>query len=341
MSPQALQILWFVLLGGLLTGYAILDGFDLGVGILHPLARNDHERRLVVNSIGPLWDGNEVWLVTFGGALFAAFPPAYAAIMSSLYLPVMFLLVSLVGRAISIEFRSKRPEAWWRAWWDWSFFLSSACVCLVFGVAAGNIIAGIPLGEDQDFHGSLLGLFSPYALLVGAFSLATCAMHGAAFLQLRTEGELQARAKIWCVRSFAIFLALFLLVTAATLLRVEHAADNFERWPAAWLIVLALAAAIANIPRSLYRGHALELFVSTSATIAALVFLLGMALFPRLVVSSLGTAYDLTVFDASSSPATLALMRNMAFIGLPLIGLYTFIVYRTFRGPVILDKHSY
>ncbi len=337
---SGLQILWFVILGVLLAGYAILDGFDLGVGVLHLFARGDRERRLTINSIGPLWDGNEVWLVTFGGALFAAFPEAYATILSAMYLPVIVLLFSLIGRAISIEFRSKRPSRAWRTYWDVSFSLSSAVVVLVFGVAAGNAIAGIPLDADAEYAGGLLDLFGVYPLTVGAFAVATAAMHGAIFLYLKTEGELQARVRGWMWRSFFVFLALYALTTGLTPVYAPHAFDNFEHWPAAWIVVALNVLAVANIPRAIHHGRPTYAFVSSCCTIAALVFLFGMALFPNLVVSSTD-APSLTVASAASSETTLKLMAYIAAIGAPLVMTYTGIVYWVFRGKVRLTKESY
>src|SRR5690606_13614919 len=179
-----LNTFWFLALGVLLTGYAILDGFDLGVGALHLFARSEFapgatehgERRILLNAIGPLWDGNEVWLVTFGGALFAAFPEAYATALSGFYLPFMGLLVALIGRAVAIEFRSKRPERWWRAYWDFSFSAASTLVVFIAGIAVGNAIRGIPIGADREFHGTLAGLLNPYALSLGAFAVVTPTM---------------------------------------------------------------------------------------------------------------------------------------------------------------------
>src|SRR5688572_5209694 len=165
-------ILWFFLLGLLLTGYAILDGFDLGVGILHPMAKTDEERRIFMNSIGPLWDGNEVWLVTFGGALFAAFPNAYATSFSAFYTPFMLLLFALIFRAVSMEFRSKRPGALWRKFWDMSFFAASVTATFLFGVAVGNSMLGIPIGADQEFTGTTVDFLRPYPFLVGALAVA-------------------------------------------------------------------------------------------------------------------------------------------------------------------------
>ncbi len=334
-----LNVLWFVLLGVLLTGYAILDGFDLGVGVLHLFVKGETERRLALNSIGPLWDGNEVWLVTFGGALFAAFPEAYATILSAMYFPIMIILFSLIGRAISIEFRSKRKSAAWRAYWDFSFFLSSFFATFLFGLAAGNAIAGIPLDARGEHIGTLVGLLHPYPIAVGLLAVSAAAMHGSIFLHLKTEGQLAARMRGWMWRTFFVFLAMYLLVTAMTLTSVAHATLNFERWPAAWIIVLLNLLAIANIPRAIFQDRPAYAFVSSSCTIAALVFLFGMALFPNLVVASEGS--NLTIVNAASSEHTLRLMAIVAAIGIPFVATYTGIVYWVFRGKVRLDKTSY
>lgn len=333
-------VLWFVILGVLLTGYAILDGFDLGVGILHLFVRGETNRRLALNSIGPLWDGNEVWLVTFGGALFAAFPEAYATLLSGMYFPVIVLLFSLIGRAISIEFRSKQPSPRWRQYWDVSFFLSSLTIVFVFGVAAGNAMRGIEIGPDFEYAGTLLDLINPYALAVGLFAVSVSAMHGSIFLYLKTEGDLQQTVQKWMWRTFFAFLFMYAVVTVLTLLWVDHATASFERWPAAWIVVALNALAIANIPRAIHHGRPGYAFVSSSCTIAALVFLFGMALFPNLVVSSSPHA-SLTVHNAASSDTTLSLMAVIAAIGIPFVATYTGIVYWVFRGKVKLGKFSY
>src|SRR5436309_5057031 len=199
MEPTTVQVTWFVLLGVLMAGYAILDGFDLGVGILHLCARGDTERRVFMNSIGPIWDGNEVWLVVLGGATFAAFPNAYAAAFSGFYLGFMLLLCCLIFRGVSMEFRSKRPSRLWRGAWDVAFSAASALATFLFGVVVGNCMRGLPLGADGDLtHAlSLFDLLGPYAILVGLFAVATFAMHGAIYLYLKTEGELQKKAHGW------------------------------------------------------------------------------------------------------------------------------------------------
>jgi cytochrome d ubiquinol oxidase subunit II len=336
-----LHITWFVLLGILLVGYAILDGFDLGVGILHLCVKDDRERRILLNSIGPLWDGNEVWLVVFGGALFAAFPEAYATAFSAFYLAFMILLAALIGRAVSIEFRSKAAHRFWRAYWDFSFFLSSLVATFLFGVAVGNAIVGIPIGPDREYTGTFLGLLHPYPLLVGLFAVATFAMHGSIYLYLKTEGDLQRRIHRWIWTTFSLFLAAYVLTTILTLVRVPAATRNFREHPWAWGVVLLNVLAIANIPRAIYLGRPFYAFLSSCATIAAFTFLLGVALFPNLIDSTLGPANNLTIYNASSSPRTLRVMLVIAGLGMPFVLSYTAVVYWVFRGKVQLGKLSY
>jgi len=335
-----LHVFWFVMLGVLLMGYAILDGFDLGVGILHPLVRGDTERRLVLNSIGPLWDGNEVWLVTFGGALFAAFPEAYATVLSGFYLPVMLVLLSLIGRAISIEFRSKSRSAFWRAYWDFSFFLSSLVATLVFGVALGNVVGGIPLSPQGHYVGGLSGLFQPFALAVGVLAVAGAAMHGALYLQLKLDGELRRRATRWAWGGYLAFVLLNMVVAGMALQGVPHLLINFERWPVVWVMPVLVALALANISRCLVRQRPAQAFASSCCAIAGLTFLAAAALYPNVVVSSSGTP-SLDVWRAAASESTLELMAIIAAIGMPLVATYTATVYWVFRGKVKLDESSY
>ena len=336
-----LNLFWFLTLGVLLTGYAILDGFDLGVGILHLFVKDDMERRILMNSIGPLWDGNEVWLVTFGGALFAAFPHAYATAFSGFYLPFMVLLFALIFRAVSMEFRSKEEMRWWRAMWDGSFFAASTLATFLFGVAVGNMMMGLPTGADFEFAGSMLDLLGPYPLLIGVFAVATFAMHGSMYLHLKTEGDLQRRIHGWMWRSFFIFLALYLLVSIVTLTTLPSAVTNFRSLPVASVVVLLNLLAIANIPRAIYRGKPFAAFVSSACTIAALTFLFGFALFPNLIVSTIDPRFNLTIYNAASSEKTLGIMRWVALLGMPLVLSYTAVVYWIFRGKTRIEKMSY
>lgn len=336
-----LHIFWFLTLGFLLTGYAILDGFDLGVGTLHFFAKDDRERRILLNSIGPLWDGNEVWLVTFGGALFAAFPHAYATVFSAYYLPFFLLLFALILRAVSIEFRSKHESQMWRKSWDFLFFLGSTLAAFLFGVAVGNSIGGIPIGPDMEFKGTLFDLLRPYPVLVGFFTVSLFTMHGALFLFLKTEGKLQQRIYNWMWTSFGIFLVFYILTTIFTLALNPQAIRHFSSSPLMWSVVVLNVLAIANIPRAIFLNRPKYAFFTSCCTIAALNFLFGVALFPNIAVSSLDSAWNLTIFNAASSLKTLRIMQIVAMLGLPFVICYTAIVYWIFRGKVEIGGHSY
>ena len=337
-----LNVIWFVLLGVLLAGYAVLDGFDLGVGILHPLARTDEERRLFINSIGPIWDGNEVWLIVFGGALFAAFPEAYATVFSGFYLAFMALLFALIFRAVSIEFRSKQKSGRWRRAWDFGFFASSLLASLLFGVAVGNGMIGMYLDERGVYRGSFYDLLNPYALTAGAVAVAMLAMHGSLYLYLKLPaGELRERVRGWMWHTWGVFLVLYILGTMYTLIAVPRATQNFEHFPWAAVIVLVNVLAVANIPRAVYHAKPVQAFASSVLTIMALVALFGLALWPNLVTARNAPANSLTVYTAASSQKTLGIMLLIVVIGMPFVLTYTAAVYWTFRGRVELTEHSY
>lgn len=337
----SLNTFWFIGLGFLLIGYSILDGFDLGVGILYLFVKKDDERRILMNSIGPLWDGNEVWLVTFGGALFAAFPHAYATVFSGFYLAFMLLLAALIFRGVSMEFRSKRESRSWRQFWDFAFFASSFFATFLFGVAVGNSIGGIPIGPDKEYAGAFLELLGPYPLLVGFLALSLFAMHGALYLILKTEGSLQGRAQAWAWKSYACFLVLYIVTTFFTLAFNPGAIRNFSDFPIAWLIVLVNIFALVTIPRALYYRRPGWAFVASCGIIAALIFLFGFALYPNIVISSLNPAWNLDIINSASSQKTLRIMQIVAFLGMPFVILYTAVVYWVFRGKVELGSLSY
>lgn len=342
MSHDTLCILWFGIMGLLLIGYAVLDGFDLGVGILHPFVpKSDEDRRVMINSIGPLWDGNEVWLVTFGGALFAMFPEAYATLFSGFYTAFMALLFCLILRAVSMEFRGKFATGAWRGVWDAAFFAGSAGVPMLFGVAAGTIMLGVPLDERGNYAGSLVDQVTPYSVLVGAMTVALFAMHGSIFLYLKTEGALQKRIHKYVWRTFGYFLVLYVLVTMFTLVEVPAAVENFRRYPWLWVVPVLNVLAIANIPRALYQGRPFYAFISSCCSIAAFVFLFAAALFPNMVRATGDGAGSLTIYTAASSPKTLTLGLLFVLFGMPCVLAYTFVVYWTFRGKVRLGDHSY
>src|SRR5580704_5971404 len=213
-----LNFIWFVLVGILFTGYAILDGFDLGVGALHLFTKKDEERRTMINAIGPVWDGNEVWLVTGGGALFAAFPNVYASVFSGFYLALILLLAALIFRGVAIEFRSKQPMRWWRQMWDVGFFLGSVLAAFLIGVALGNIAQGVPVDEQGELNGSFGGLLTPYPILVGVTTVALFMMHGAIYGVMKTESELHDKLRGWARRCIIFFVICAVTLTMATLI---------------------------------------------------------------------------------------------------------------------------
>ncbi len=336
-----LNTLWFILLGVLLAGYAILDGFDLGVGILHLAARKDEERRVLMNAIGPVWDGNEVWLLAFGGSLFAAFPHAYATVFSGFYSAFVLLLIALIARGVAMEFRGKRDTPGWRSLWDRVFFGGSAVATFLFGVATGNALCGLPIGADKEFQGGLSDLLRPFPLLVGALVIATFTTHGALYLLLKTDGDLQQRVRGWFRRAYGAFVLLYLLTTGAALFAVPPALHNFHTYPALWAVVALNVLAIAVILLAVRRGRLGWAFLSSCATITALTGLLGAALFPKLVHSSLNPSWSLDIYNAASSEKTLRIMTAIAGIGMPFVLLYTVVIYRVFRGKVRIDTASY
>ncbi|MHC4128173.1 MAG: cytochrome d ubiquinol oxidase subunit II [Planctomycetota bacterium] len=341
MSHDALTVVWFGLLGVLLVGYMILDGFDLGVGILHPMAKSDRDRRVMMNSIGPLWDGNEVWLVTFGGALFAAFPDAYATVFSGFYVAFMLLLVALIFRAVSLEFRSKTEHPVWRRLWDFGFFGSSALAALLLGVAGGNLMQGMPVDGDLVVHQTVFQQLTLFPLLVGALTLMLFTMHGAIYLYLKTEGDLQQQAERWIWRAFGLFLIVYVLTTMYTLVQIPRAIENLRAYPWMWSVPVLNVLAIANIPRAMFLRRPGYAFISSCATIAALGFLFAAAIYPNLLPSSLDEAWSVTVFNGRSSERTLGIMLIIAVIGLPFVLSYTAAIYWVFRGKVKLDHTSY
>jgi cytochrome bd ubiquinol oxidase subunit II len=340
-SHDTLTVIWFLLLGVLLIGYVVLDGFDLGVGILHPIAKSDTDRRIMMNSIGPLWDGNEVWLVTFGGALFAAFPSAYATVFSGFYVAFMLLLFALIFRAVSLEFRSKTNSKLWRKVWDVGFFASSLGAALLFGVAGGNLMIGMPLDDKLIVNQSVIEQLSPYPLVVGLLTVSLFTMHGAIFLYLKTEGKLQKRMERWIWRAFGFFLILYLLTTMYTLVEIPRATQNFQDHPWLWIIPVLNVLAIANIPRAMFKHKPAYAFASSTAVIAALAALFAAAIFPNLMPSSIDAGNSLTIWNARSSQSTLGIMLLIAIVGMPCVLAYTGAIYWIFRGKVKLDHTSY
>lgn len=337
-----LQTTWYVLYIVIISGYVILDGFDLGVGMLSPfLARSDHDRRILLNSIGPVWDGNEVWLVLGGGALFAAFPLVYASLFSGFYLAMMLVLLVLIMRTVAIEFRSKRPEAWWRSLWDWTFTISSFGITLLLGVALGNVIRGIAIDQQGNMNVDLLDLLNPYSIALGLVAVIMLSLHGAIFLTQKTEGALLERVRSAVPRLLIAFFVTMTALIAWTLLRDEQFTQNFRDRP--WTVVFPILAflAIASAWFLVRRGAYLSAFLASATMIALLLGAVACGTYPVMLHSTIDDAYSLTVQNASAADETLTVMFVIAIIGMPFVLLYTAGIYYFFRGRVELDDESY
>lgn len=336
-----LNTIWFILIGLLLTGYAILDGFDLGVGALHLLVKSDIERRIMLNSIGPVWDGNEVWLVTGGGALFAAFPHVYATVFSGFYNAIILLLFMLIFRAVAIEFRSKRPMKWWRQMWDVAFSVASILIAFLMGVALGNIITGIPLDANKEYIGTFWDMINPYTVLVGITTVALFMMHGAIYGVLKTEDELNKKLRGWINNTIIFFVICYVTTTMATLIYFPNMAKHFKDFPPLFILALLNMLAIANIPREIHHGREFMAFLSSAASIASLLALFAVGIFPNIVLSNPNPEFSLTIYNAASSSKTLTIMLIIAAIGFPFVLAYTISIYWIFRGKVKLTNMSY
>jgi cytochrome bd ubiquinol oxidase subunit II len=336
-----LNTIWFGLVGVLIIGYAILDGFDFGVGILHLFAKSDEERRIHLNAIGPVWDGNEVWLLTGGGALFAAFPIVYATVFSGFYLALMLLLVALIFRAVSLEFRSKVEAPGWRKFWDWSFGLGSILPAVLFGVAFGNILHGIPINEQGTFTGSFLGLLNPYSILVGVLSLVMFTMHGALYMTMKSDGALKARMEQWASKAWIVTFALYVIVTILSIFTSPFLFEGALGNPLVWILFVLYFGSMLFIPVAMKSGKPGRAFLYSSVSIASVIGLAAVGLFPRLVPSSTDLLYSLTIYNASSTPRTLTVMLVIALIGMPMVIGYTIFIYRVFKGKVVITHDSY
>ena len=256
--------LWFLVFGAVITGYAILDGFDLGAGALHLFLKKETSRRIALNAIGPVWDGNEVWLVIGGGALFAGFPVAYAAIFSAFYLPAMIFLIGLIWRAVAIEFRSKEPGKMWRLTWDIIYSFACIVVTLSLGLMLGNVAMGLPLDSQKEFNGDILSFLNPFSIMVAVTTLALFMTHGAIYLAMKTENRLYTKLTILAKNFTVFFLVAFGVTTLYTLLYIPHLTDRIRSNPVYFIFPVLMFLAIANIPRQLKNGNYRFAFISSS-----------------------------------------------------------------------------
>lgn len=328
-----LQITWFILWAVLWAVYFMLDGFSLGMGMLFGiLGKSETDRRMLLQTVGPVWNGNEVWLITAGGATFAAFPTTYALMFSYLYTAMLLLLFALIIRGVSFEFRGKADTPGWRSLCDLAIVVSSFLPALLFGVAFGNIFRGLPM-DQTGYHGSFLSLLNPYGLLTGMLFVLLFAVHGALYVSVKTGGPLSDRGKKTAGRLWPWLLAVAVLFLVASKF-ATRLVDNYLQWPALALIPLIAVAALIAVRVFASRGEMLAAFAASCVTILFVTFT-GMAgLYPNLIPSSIDPAHSLTIFNSSSSPYTLAVMTVVAFIFVPIVIAYKIWVYRVFRARV-------
>jgi len=337
-----LETLWYGVIALAILCYIVLDGFDLGVGALHLFAKNDVQRRTFLNAIGPVWDGNEVWIVIVMGGLFAGFPDVYATVFSGFYTLLMCLIAGLIFRAVAIEFRSKRESMGWRYLWDTVFCLASILVAFVIGMIGGNLIEGIPLDGNQDYTGSFSLFFRPYALLVGLTSVALFSMHGAIYLAMKTEGETYKTVTKWIHPTIIFFLFCYFTTTIATLIYMPHMSYCFKARPYLLIFPFIAFLSILNISYQIRKNNVGWAFLSSCLSIALLLILYGCGTYPVLVLSSLHPQLlSLTIHNSASSAKTLQNLLIVVVIGVPLVLAYGVWIYRIFRGKVKLESSSY
>jgi len=374
---ETLKLIWWLLVGVLLLGFAVMDGHDMGVGTLLPfVGKTDSERRVVINTVGPHWDGNQVWFITGGGAIFAAWPLVYATAFSGFYWAMLAVLWALFFRPVGFDYRSKIANPTWRKTWDWGLFVGGFVPPLIFGVAFGNLLQGVPFHFDANlvstYTGSFWALLNPFALLAGVVSSTMITFHGANYLMHRTEGAIRQRARAWAVASGMAMVAAFLLaglfigglpgfvITSpvdpnalpdplAKTVAVQAGAwlNNFRQIPALWLVpTLGVAAGLAGVALAI-AGRGLAAFVASGLSMAGIIGTAGVALFPFILPSSSDPRSSLTVWDSTSSHLTLGIMFWATLIFMPLIVFYTAWAYRVMAGKVTTtfveahDKSAY
>ncbi|MEX0961967.1 MAG: cytochrome d ubiquinol oxidase subunit II [Simkaniaceae bacterium] len=342
MSLALLQNIWYFVICASVVLYTILDGFDLGVGSLHLFAQTDKDRRIFLNAIGPVWDGNEVWLVVVGGALFAGFPDAYASIFSGFYNLLMFFLAGIIFRAVAIEFRSKQKSTSWRKFWDGSFCIASTLIAMGLGVVLGNLIKGVPVNADGNFSGTFLSFLSPYSVVVGLLALTLFTMHGNIYLLMKTEGDIHDYIRTFLRKTVGAFVVMYLAATIMTFIYVPHMIERMLDHKWAFIFPVCTFLSIVNIFRMVKKGYDGWAFISSSLSIALLFVLFGIGTYPIILRSTLDTSLNsMTLYNSSSSRLTLKVLLLIAGMGVPLVLAYGVWIYRIFRGKVHLEETSY
>jgi len=339
-EKMVLETIWFLLWGLLWAVFFMTDGFDFGVGILLPfMGKNQQERRTMINAVGPLWDGNEVWLLTAGGVTFAAFPMVYAVMFSSLYSALMMILFALILRGVSLEFRSHVENPHWRTIWDSCFFIGSFLPALLFGVAFANIFKGLPIDHQGMYQGNLFTLLNPYGLLGGAFFLSLFIMHGMLWLGIRTEGQLQSRAVQAASKFWPILTVLVIVFLAATKFATPLF-DNYLEYPLLFIIVLLAVFGLAGIRFFLSQSTYYKAWLSSALLIVGVTFFGIAGLYPNMFPSSIDPGFSLTAHNAASSALTLKIMLTVVVVFVPVVIAYQVWAYHLFKDKVVTDEFA-
>lgn len=334
--------LWYLVIGLLFSGYAVLEGFDFGAGAWHLFFQKDLSRRVAINAIAPVWDANQVWLVIGGGALFAGFPVMYATMLSAMYIPFMLFLMFNLLRAAAIKFRSVEEMRWWRKSWDIVYSASSIMIAFLLGVVLGNILQGFPLEANFAYRGDgFFSFLSPYAIMVGFTTLALFMTQGAIYLLLKTEGRLHARITFLLRRGMVFFIISFGITTLYTLVFIPEVTATFRKNPIYFTVPVLSFLAVANVPRLASKKRYMLALLFSSMTMMLLLMLVAMQLYPTLLISTIDPKYSVTIYNAASSQKSLGIMLRIVLIGTPLLAGYFYFLYSTFNGKVKLDDTSY
>ncbi|GAK76468.1 cytochrome d ubiquinol oxidase subunit II [Nonlabens ulvanivorans] len=334
--------LWYLVVGLLFSGYAILEGFDYGAGAWHLFFKKDLSRRIAINAIGPLWDANQVWLIIGGGALFAGFPVMYATMLSAMYIPFMLFLLLLVLRSSAIKFRSSEEMKWWRTTWDIIYFISNTLIAFLLGVVLGNVLQGFEIGENYTYKGGIFFAFlSPYAIMAGFTTLSLFMTQGAIFLLLKTEGRLHSRLTFLLKKGMIFFIISFAVTSLYTLIFLPGVTDRFKEQPLFFALPILAFLAVANVPRLVSKKKYFQALIFSSLTMAFLLMLVAFQLYPVLLPSTIDPAFSVTIYNAASSQKSLGIMLTMVVVGAPLLAGYLIFLYKTFNGKVQLDDTSY
>ena len=337
-----LSFIWYLVIGIAIIFYVALDGFDLGTGMLHLFTKTDRDRRIFLNAIGPVWDGNEVWLVIVAGGLLAGFPPVYATLLSGFYNLIMIFLCGLIFRAVAIEFRSKQTSLLWRKVWDITFSVASFMIGFILGLELGNLIQGVPLDQEGNFIGSFGLFFRPYPILIGLFTTTLFIMHGSIYLTMKTEGVLHEKLRIWVKRCILLFVITYFITTLSTWMFMPHMVERIKEYRWLSLVPVAALLAILNVPRLFSLKKDFQAFLFSCLGIILMLVVFGIGTFPNLVRSLREPDFlSLNFLNSSGSELNLTVLLIIVAIGLPFVFCYSAMIYRVFRGKVKIESSSY